>query len=122
VVVTAGIAAAILLGGSGCSGGPAPSISPLVVKAADIQSGTVRVRLNQVVRITTSGLTDHYTPLVADESVVTVVVRRDDRTGRFEPELVPHRVGSTQVALLSPDPLDTIGFHVIVSEAAPHDP
>lgn len=111
----AGIAAVILAGASGCTGPPSPSVTPLVVRIADIQSGTIQVRLNQVVEIDTRGQPDHYTPLIADDRIVTVVLRRDDRTRRFEPEIVPRRVGTTQVALVGTSPLDTVGFRVIVS-------
>lgn len=114
-VIATGLGFALLLVGTGCAGVPSASPSPLVVRIADIQSGTIHVRMNQVVEIDTRGLTDHYTPLIANEHIVTVVLRRDDLTRRFEPEIVPHRVGTTQVALVASNPLGTIGFTVIVS-------
>jgi len=113
--LAAGLAAALLLGGTGCAGTPSASVSPVVVNIADIQSATIRVRLHQVIRIETRGPADRYSPLVADERIVTVVVRRDAATGRFEPEIVPHRVGTTQVALVGASPLETTGFKVVVS-------
>lgn len=109
------LAAALLLGGAGCAGRPSSSVTPLVVRIADIQSATIRIRLNQVIKIDTGTKTERYTPLIADERIVTVVLRRDDATGRFEPEIVPHRVGTTQVALIGTSPLDTTGFKVVVS-------
>lgn len=113
-VLTAGVTAALLLGASGCVADPSPSATALMVRIAEIQSGTIRVRLNQVIKIDTRGRTDHYTPLIADERIVTVVVRRDDLSQHFEPEIVPHRIGTTQVALVGTSPLDTVGFTVIV--------
>jgi len=113
--LTVGVVVAVLLGGSACAGAPSASVTPVVVRLADIQSATVRVRLNQVIRIETRDPTERYSPLVADERIVTVVVRRDAASGHFEPEIVPHQVGTTQVALVGNSPLDTTGFKVIVS-------
>lgn len=109
-----GLSAAILLACAGCAGASSPSISPLVVRIADIQSGTIRVRLNQVVQVETGGRGARFAALVADEGIATVVVRRDTVTGRLEPEIVPHRVGTTQVALRGSSPLETTGFRVVV--------
>jgi len=114
-VLAIGLAIALLLGGAGCAGRPSPAVTPLVVRIVDIQSATIRVRLNQVIRVDTRGLPDRYTPLIADDRIVTVVVRRDEATGRFEPEIVPRRVGTTQVALIGSSPLETTGFKVIVT-------
>jgi hypothetical protein len=113
--LTVGVAVAVLLGAAGCGGSPSPSATPVVVRLADIQSGTLRVRLDQVIKIETPDPSERYSALIADETIVTVVVRRDPVSGHFDPEIVPHRVGTTQVALVGRSPLDTTGFKVIVS-------
>src|SRR3954447_18349958 len=109
-VLAIGLVAALLFGSTGCASRPPSTVTPLIVHVVDIQSATIRVRLNQVIRIETRGLSDHYTPLIADERIVTVVLRHADGTDHFEPEIVPHRTGTTQVALVGASPLDTIGF------------
>ncbi len=116
-VLTAGLAAAVLLGGAGCARMPSPESTPIAIRIVDIQSGTVRVHLHQVVQLDTSAVGDdgRYAAEIADERIVAVVQRRDETDGRFEPELVPLRIGTTQVALVSKTPGGTtIGFKVVV--------
>ncbi len=118
-VLTAGLAVAALLGGAGCAETPPrDEAPPITVRLVDIQSGTVRVHLHQVVQLDTShvaGNDGRYTAEIADEHVVSVIQRRDETDGRFEPELVPRRVGVTQVALISSIPgAAVVGFKVLV--------
>ena len=115
--LAAGVAAAALLGAAGCAGPVTPpAATPLTVRLVDIQSGTVRVSLHQVVRIDAGGSDRRYSASIADERVVSVVQHRDEAGGGFDPELVPLRVGATQVALISSVPGDAVvGFKVIVT-------
>lgn len=106
------LAAAALLAVAGCDGAAG---RPLATPLAAIQSGTVRIALHHVMVLT---LTDdqHYTAQVADPSIVSVVEHRDAAHGRFEPELVPLRAGSTQVALTGSRPgEEVVGFRVVVT-------
>lgn len=113
--VAAVIAVTMLLGLTGCTGSALPqSRTPLVIRLVDIQSRTLRVNLHQVVRLDTGA--GRYTAQIADERIVSVVQRRDQTDGRLEPELVPLRVGSTQVALTSSIPGDpVVGFKVVIT-------
>ena len=113
--VAAAIGAAMLLGTAGCTGSTQPQLTPLTMRLADIQSRTVRVNLHQVVHLDTGVGNGRYTAQIADESIVSVLQRRDETDGRLEPEVVPLRVGTTQVALTSSiagDPV--VGFTVVV--------
>ncbi|HEY4152396.1 MAG TPA: hypothetical protein VGM38_03675 [Pseudolysinimonas sp.] len=107
------LAVAVLLGTSGCAA-DAPSNAPITLQLADIQSGTVHLNLHQVARIDTGAAGGHYTALIADRRIVSVVQRRDETDGRLEPELVPLRVGTTQVALTSSGQ-QVIGFKVVIT-------
>lgn len=119
-VGVATIAVALLLAVSGCAGSNDPQATPIVLRLVDIQSGTIRVGLHQVVELDIGGGRASYTAEIADDTVVAVVDRRDETDGRFEPELVPLRVGVTQVALISSIPGESVvGFRVIVSATAP---
>jgi hypothetical protein len=115
--LAAGIAASALLGAAGCAGPlTPPAVTPITVRLADIQSGTVHVSLHQVVRIESGGTDRRYSASIADERVVSVVQHRDEAGGGFDPELVPLRVGATQVALISSVPGETVvGFKVVVT-------
>jgi hypothetical protein len=116
----AAIGVALVLTISGCAGSSAPEATPLALRLVDIQSGTIRVGLNQVVLLDIGSQRASYTAQIADGTVVAVVAHRDETDGRFEPELVPLRVGVTQVALTSSIPgQSVVGFKVIVSETTP---
>ena len=115
-LVSAGIAIVILLSASGCAGSAAPQATPIELRLVDIQSGTVRVGLHQVVRLDIGDSNASYTAEIADPKIVSIVERRDETDGQFEPELVPRRVGVTQVALVSSIPGQAVvGFKVVVS-------
>ena len=114
--VVAGFAIAILLSVSGCAGSPASQATPIALRLVDIQSGTVRVELHQVVLLDVGDTYASYTAEIADPQIVSIVERRDETDGRFEPELVPLRVGATQVALVSSVPGQAVvGFKLVVS-------
>ena len=116
MVVSAGIAVAILLSASACAGSPTAQATPIALRLVDIQSGTVRVELHQVVLLDVGDTYASYTAEIADRQIVSIVERRDQTDGRFEPELVPLRVGTTQVALVSSIPGQTVvGFKLVVS-------
>ena len=104
----------VVLALSGCAGQPTAA-APVDVRLADIQSHTLHVRLGQVIDIRLGGGSERYTPEIADEDIVAVVERRNLTSERFEPEIVPLRIGSTQVALIGADPNDSVGFRVIVT-------
>jgi hypothetical protein len=115
-LASAGIAIAILLSVSGCAGSPTPQATPIALRLVDIQSGTVRVELHQVILLDVGDSNAKYTAEIANPKIVSVVEHRDEADGRFEPELVPRRVGATQVALLSSIPgHEVIGFTLVVS-------
>jgi hypothetical protein len=119
-LVSAGIAIAILLSASGCAGSAAPQATPIELRLVDIQSGTVRVGLHQVVRLDIGDSNASYTAEIADPKIVSIVERRDDTDGQFEPELVPRRAGVTQVALVSSIPGQAVvGFKVVVTSDGP---
>jgi hypothetical protein len=60
--------------------------------------------------------------LIADTQIVSVVQHRNETDGSFEPELVPRRVGTTQVALTSSLPGQAVvGFTVVITESPPSD-
>jgi hypothetical protein len=107
------VACTVLLGTSGCAAGTATE-TPITLKLADIQSGTVRLSLHQVAFIDIGTAEGEYSAQIADRRIVSVVQRRDETDGRFEPELVPLRVGSTQVALTTTGQ-QVIGFRVVVT-------
>jgi hypothetical protein len=115
-VRAAGIAIALLLCLAGCVGNAAPPApTPFTMRLVDIQSGTVRLGLHQVMRIDTGRSDERYSALIADERIVAVVQHRDETAGRFEPELIPLRVGTTQVALVgSIAGREVVGFTVVV--------
>jgi hypothetical protein len=116
VAVAAVIAVTMLLGLTGCTGSAPSERTPLEIRLVDIQSRTLRVNLHQVVHLDTGTGAGRYTAQIADERVVSVVQRRDQTDGRLEPELVPLRVGSTQVALTSSIPGDpVVGFKVVIT-------
>ena len=115
--VTASLVAVVLapvLALSGCAGQQAGA-APVNVRLADIQSHTLHVHLHQVIDIHLGRGPARFTPEIADLDIVSVVERRSRTGGRFEPEIVPLSVGSTQVALIGADPNDSVGFRVIVS-------
>lgn len=115
-MLAAGIAAAILLAASGCAGSAAPQATPIALRLVDIQSGTVQVELHQVVLLDVGDSSARYTAEIANPKIVSMVERRDEADGRFEPELVPRHVGVTQIALLSSIPgHEVIGFTLVVS-------
>ena len=119
-LVSAGVAIAILLSASGCAGSASPQATPIELRLVDIQSGTVRVGLHQVVRLDIGDSNASYTAEIADPRIVSIVERRDDTDGQFEPELVPRRVGVTQVALVSSIPGQAVvGFKVVVALEGP---
>lgn len=119
-LVSTGIAIAILLSASGCAGSASPQATPIELRLVDIQSGTVRVGLHQVVRLDIGDSNASYTAEIADPRIVSIVERRDDTDGQFEPELVPRRVGVTQVALVSSIPGQAVvGFKVVVALEGP---
>ena len=100
---------------SGCA--PSQTHDSLVVPLADIQLATVTVKLGQVVKVDTGDSRARYSADVADESVVSVVQRREPEAGRFEPEIVPLEIGNTEIVLRSSDPDQTVvGFRVVVTE------
>lgn len=105
---------AVVLALTACVEHPVP-VAPLKVQLADIQSHTIRLRLHQVLEIDLGGSSERFTPEIADPRIVSIVERRDLTSGRFEPEVVPLRFGSTQVALIGADPGDTVGFRVTVT-------
>ena len=108
------LAVVAVLAVAGCSADGTQD-RPLSTPLSAIQSGTVRIPLHQVMVLT---LADHqrYTVQIADPTIVTVVAHRDVAHGRFEPELVPLKAGSTQVALTgSRLGSEVIGFRVIVT-------
>ena len=114
--VVAGIAAALLLTVSGCAGSSAPQATPFAMRLVDIQSGTVRLGLHQVMRIDTEGAGWHYSALIADTRIVAVVQHHNEGDGSFEPELVPLHIGRTQVALVSSvSGQAVIGFTVVIT-------
>jgi hypothetical protein len=119
-LVSTGVAIAILLSASGCAGSASPQATPIELRLVDIQSGTVRVGLHQVVRLDIGDSNASYTAEIADPKIVSIVERRDDTDGQFEPELVPRRVGVTQVALVSSVPGQAVvGFKVVVALEGP---
>jgi hypothetical protein len=108
------LAVVAILAVAGCSADSAEN-RPLATPLSAIQSGTIRISLHQVMVLT---LADHqrYTAQIADPTIVAVVAHRDAAHGKFEPELVPLKPGSTQVALTGSTPGgEVIGFHVIVT-------
>ena len=105
---------AVVLALTGCAGRPTAG-ARVDVRLADIQSHTLHLHLNQVIDIHLGGGSERYTAEIADEDVVAVVERRNLTSERFEPEIVPLRAGSTQVALIGADPNDSVGFRVIVT-------
>ena len=114
--VSAGIAVGILLSASGCAGSPSPQATPIALRLVDIQSGTVRVELHQVVVLDIGDTYASYRAEIADPHIVSIVERRDETDGRFEPELVPLHVGMTQVALVSSIPGQAVvGFKLVVT-------
>jgi len=104
----------VVLALSGCAGQPSAA-APLNVRLADIQSHTLHVQVHQVIDIHLDGGGERFTPEIADADIVAVVERRNLTSGRFEPEIVALRAGSTQVALIGADPNDSVGFRVIVT-------
>ena len=119
-LMSAGVAIAILFAACGCAGAASPQATPIQLRLVDIQSGTVRVGLHQVVDLDIGDSSASYTAQIADPRIVSIVERRDDTDGQFEPELVPRRVGETQVALTSSIPGQAVvGFKVIVAADAP---
>jgi hypothetical protein len=115
-VLSTGIAVAILLTASGCAAWPAAQSTPIALRLVDIQSGTVRVELHQVVLLDIGHSDASYTAEIADPRIVSIVERRDETDGRFEPELVPLHVGATQVALVSSIPGEAVvGFKLVVT-------
>jgi hypothetical protein len=113
-ILAATLTTVTVLAVAGCSGEGAAG-RPLATPLSSIQSGTVRIALHQVMVLTLAD-DQRYTAQVADPSVVSVVEHRDAANGRFEPELVPMRAGSTQVALTGSTPgEEVIGFRVIVT-------
>lgn len=117
-LLSAGLAIAILLSASGCAGSPEPAATPFAMRLVDLQSGTVRLGLHQVMRIDTGHSRWRYSALIADDRIVAVVEHRTEGSGAFEPELVPLRVGRTQVALVGVVPgHEVVGFTVVVSAA-----
>lgn len=109
----AALGAAIALALAGCA--PDQSLAhPLATPLASVQSGTLHIHLNQVMVLTLKD-DQRYTAQIADPTIVSVVEHHDAAAGRFEPELVPLKAGSTQVALTSSQPgHEVVGFHVIV--------
>ena len=99
---------------TGCGGSTAATAS-LNVNLADIQSHTLHLHLHQVLDIHLGRSPGRFTSEVADPQILSVVERRSLTSGRLEPEIVPLRAGSTQVALIGTDPNDSVGFRVIVS-------
>jgi len=108
------LAVVAVLAVAGCSA-DGVARQPLATPLTAIQSSTVRISLHQVMVLTLADH-QHYTAQIADPTIVTVVEHRDAAHGRFEPELVPLKAGSTQVALTGSNPGgEVIGFHVIVT-------
>ena len=108
------ITLAIVLALTGC-GAETPQAHPLATPLASVQSGTLRIQLHQVMVLTLKD-DQRYTAQIADPTIVSVVEHHDAAAGRFEPELVPLKAGSTQVALTSSQPgHEVVGFHVIVT-------
>lgn len=98
---------------TGC-GADTPAARPLATPLASVQSGTLRIQLHQVMVLTLNG-DQRYTALIADPTIVSVVEHHDAAAGRFEPEIVPLKPGTTQVALTSSRPgHEVVGFRVIV--------
>jgi len=105
---------AVVLALAGCGGSTATN-GPLNVRLADIQSRTLHLHLHQVLDIHLGPNPGRFTAEIADPTIVAVVERRNLTSGRFEPEIVPLRTGSTQVALIGADPRDSVGFRVIIT-------
>ena len=79
---------------------PGPVVSPVTVKIADLEGTTVNVALNQVVNLDTGSLaTDSYSGTVADTSIATFTPGGKKGDADFNPELTPHKVGTTKVTL-----------------------
>ncbi len=118
-VLAAALVAALVLSLAACAGNAAPAAAtPFAMRLVDIQSATVRLGLHQVMRIDTAGVAWHFTARIADERIVRVVEHRNEGDGSFEPELVPLRIGRTQVALVSSVTGQAIiGFTVVVTAA-----
>ena len=92
-----------------------PLAHPIATPLASVQSGTLRLHLHQVLVLTVSD-DQRYTARIADPTVVSVVEHHDAAAGRFEPELVALKAGSTEVALTSSQPgHEVVGFRVIVT-------
>lgn len=87
-----------------CTPNTGPVVAPVTVKIADLDGTTVKVALNQVVNLTTGSLaTDSYSGKVADPSIATFMAGGKKGSADFNPELVPHRVGTTEVTLSNQD-------------------
>jgi hypothetical protein len=83
-----------------CAPNAGPVVAPVTVKIADLDGTTVRVALNQVVNLKTGSLaTDSYSGTVADTSIATFTPGGKKGGADFDPELTPHKVGTTEVAL-----------------------
>ena len=110
----AAVGAALALALAGCAPDQ-PLAHPLATPLTSVQSGTLRIQLHQVMVLTLKD-DQRYTALIADPTIVSVVEHHDAAAGRFEPELVPLKAGSTQVALTSSRPgHEVVGFRVIVT-------
>ena len=100
----AGATVALLALLTACAPHTGPVVAPVTVKIADLDGTTVTVALNQVVNLTTGSLaTDSYSGKVADPSIATFTTGGNKGEADFNPELVPHKVGTTEVTLSNKD-------------------
>ena len=87
-----------------CAPNSGPVVAPVTVKIADLDGTTVKVALNQVVNLDTGSLaTDSYSGTVADPSIATFTTGGNKGEADFNPGLVPHKVGTTEVTLSNKD-------------------
>ena len=102
LVALAAAASLSLAALAGCS--VAPVVAPVVVNAGDVQGSVVEVPINSTLVINTGSLpVDSYTATIANESVATFVLGKDDGSASFNPGLTPQKVGDTEVTHANED-------------------
>lgn len=100
----AALAAASIIGLSGCAPAATPVIAPATRDVGDLQGATVDLVVGQVLNIDTGDLAvDSYAGTVADAAVAEFVKGRVDGGTTYNPGVKGLAAGSTSVVLANTD-------------------